>query len=63
MTKLSGYSVAITGMGYFAFYKLTMQFGVGPVLTIKHLPGVRAKPEMAALVNQALEYFFNKFRQ
>ena len=37
-----------------------MEFGSLPVLTAKYDPGVCAKPEMAALVDQALDYFFNK---
>ena len=63
MKKLSGYSIAITGMGYFGFYKLTMEFGTRPILTAKYEPVVRAKPVSAALVDQALDYFFKEVSQ
>ena len=50
-------------MGYLSFYKLTMEFGTRPILTAKYEPAVRAKPVSAALMDQALDYFFKKVGQ
>ena len=63
MKELSGYCIAYTGIGYFGFYKLTMRFELGCTLTVKHLGAVRSRPVAAALVDQSLDYFFQRVSQ
>ena len=63
LERLSGYGVGITGMGHFDFIKLVMDFKEGSYYFCKHEQGERAKPLMAALVDQALDYYFKEVNQ
>lgn len=57
-TKLSGYSIAYTGMGYVGFYKFTMEFNKPTIFVTTIEPGVYPKPVSAAIVDHAFDYFF-----
>ena len=61
--KLSGYSIAYTGSGYFGFYKLIIDFG-NPMEFVKKVPlNDYLRPYAASYVDFALDYFFGKLNQ
>ena len=57
-TQLSGYGIAYTGIGYVSFCKLTMAFNKYTSFFPKIWPGVYQKQVSAAIVDDALDYFF-----
>lgn len=63
MEKLSGYSVAYTGSGYFGFYKLKIRFGCPMEFVEKVSLNQRPQPSAASCVDFALDYFFGKLNQ
>lgn len=61
--KVSGYGVALTGMGFVGFYKVLMKFGEPMKFITKVRLNQRPQLSAACLVDFSLDYFFGKLKQ
>ena len=63
VTQISGYGVAITGIGSVGFYKLKIKFDELMQFETKFPLAQHCQPESAAIVDYALDYFMGKVTQ